>query len=131
MGKAVGERINLEKKEQVKFVEDMTAEEKNRLNLEKTGDPLPSGLANLGNTCYMNSTIQLLRRIPELGRAIDSVGAKPFSELPSEKLVALFRLIFNQLKSKGRSFAPKEFVLVFLYLSLGKHNEKRFILFCE
>lgn len=41
----------------IKFVEDMTAEEKARILHEKTGGTLPAGLENLGNTCYMNSTV--------------------------------------------------------------------------
>ena len=41
----------------VKFIEDMTAEEKAKILMEKTGATLPAGLENLGNTCYMNSTI--------------------------------------------------------------------------
>ncbi|MCQ2820450.1 MAG: hypothetical protein MJ252_24565 [archaeon] len=53
----------------VMFVEDLTEEQKLQIQREK-GEEIVFGLTNLGNTCYLNATVQCIGRVPELRSAL-------------------------------------------------------------
>ena len=54
------------------FIEDMTPEQRARAMNEKAAIVMPAGLENLGNTCYMNSSVQCLKRVNELKSALEA-----------------------------------------------------------
>ena len=76
-------------KEKMRFVEDMTEAEAARAE-----GATPAGLINLGNTCYMNSTLQTLRAVPEL----------------QEELLRYSGSVFGGSSSRG-GFDPSQFSL--------------------
>lgn len=53
------------------FLEDLAPEEAAKVA------PEPSGLVNLGNTCYLNSVVQCLRAIPQLRSGLADYTARP------------------------------------------------------
>lgn len=50
------------------FVEDLPEDEQDIMGFSKYG----AGLTNLGNTCYMNSTVQCFYSVPELKAALSA-----------------------------------------------------------
>ncbi|CAN1286450.1 Ubiquitin carboxyl-terminal hydrolase 7 [Linum perenne] len=90
------------------FVEDLPEEEQ----VAAVGHT--AGLLNLGNTCYMNSTVQCLHSVPELKSALIKYPTERKNEVDqtSHMLTAATRELFNELDKSVKPVAPMQFWMV-------------------
>nr|XP_046215621.1 ubiquitin carboxyl-terminal hydrolase 14-like [Oncorhynchus gorbuscha] len=102
------------------FVEDMTEDQL------ASAMAMPCGLTNLGNSCYMNATVQCLRSVPELkgalGRytgALRSSGAG----VPSQYITAALRDLYKIMDKTSSSIHPV-ILLQFLHIAFPQFAEK-------
>lgn len=113
------EDVPAEPTEKPLFLEDM-----NEAELATALD-LPAGLLNLGNTCYLNATVQCLKTVPELQDALKIFpggwAASVSLSLPASITAALRDLYANM--DKGTSRAPLVLVQM-LHLAFPRFAEK-------
>ena len=91
------------------FVEDLPASAAANLGVH-----LPAGLANLGNTCYANSTLEALRAVPELKSSLLSYRGAPAPPAaaarrpatPYAPLTAGLGDLLGQLEAAREAVAP-------------------------
>ncbi|KAL2020498.1 hypothetical protein VTK56DRAFT_8383 [Thermocarpiscus australiensis] len=91
--------------EKIKFIEDMTEAE-----AAQQAGATPAGLVNLGNTCYLNATLQALRSIPELQDALSKHKHTSMSEIPQLDLTNQLKDLFKDMSETQGGMTPFTFL---------------------
>lgn len=115
------EDVPCEPTEKPVFMEDMSEAE------IATSLDLPAGLTNLGNTCYLNATVQCLKTVPQLRQALREYSgslAAPGSlaNVPALSITAALRDLYEAM-DKGASLPPIVLVQM-MHLAFPRFAEK-------
>ena len=98
------EDVPAEPAEKPLFLEDMNESEL------ATALDLPAGLTNLGNTCYLNATVQCLKTVPELREALKQFSGGPppaghSFNTDAHRITAALRDLYDGM-DRGSSLPP-------------------------
>ncbi len=98
--------VALTEAEKTKFIEDM---DESQL---QSAMQLPPGLTNLGNTCYLNATVQCFRTVPELKTAIQGFEGSYGPAAESDTAVTVAMRDLYRSMDRGSTIPPLVLVQV-------------------
>ncbi|XP_064624710.1 ubiquitin carboxyl-terminal hydrolase 14-like [Lineus longissimus] len=110
--------------EKTVFLEDMSDSQR------AAAMELPAGLTNLGNTCYMNATLQCFRAVPELKEALKNyqgsmslLGGMDEQMDPQKQITVGMRDVFDMMDKRSEPIPPFIFLRI-LHTAFPQFAEK-------